>query len=232
MLLAVPSNTPPTLVEVDLDLGNGIAVDSCGNAYITGLTGSIDFPTVNAIQGYKAGCDDAFVTKIGVDGDTTPPTTTASPTGGTYSSAQTVDLNCIDTCDSGCQTTYYCLGSECTTMTPYTGAINISSSTTLRFYSKDNANNSESIKTESYTIDIDTVAPMTTAIPSSGTYSSAQNVILTCNDGGGSGCQKTYYCLDHLAVCQYRNIQDQFIFHHQKFLDSTQRTMQVIVNNL
>src|SRR5712692_6105834 len=43
----------------------GIAVDSAGNAYITGFTGSTDFPTANAIQAAHAGGSvDAFVAKL------------------------------------------------------------------------------------------------------------------------------------------------------------------------
>jgi len=50
------------------DLGNGIAVDPAGNAYVTGWTGSTDFPTTNAIQPTHGGSWDAFVTKINTDG--------------------------------------------------------------------------------------------------------------------------------------------------------------------
>lgn len=50
------------------DLGNGIAVDTLGNAYITGSTGSPDFPTAAPFQGTKGGTlaadFDAFVTKL------------------------------------------------------------------------------------------------------------------------------------------------------------------------
>jgi hypothetical protein len=45
------------------DDGLGIAVDSGGDAYVTGFTGSIDFPTLNPYQMRKGG-DDAFVTKL------------------------------------------------------------------------------------------------------------------------------------------------------------------------
>jgi hypothetical protein len=38
------------------DSGSGIAVDAAGNAYVTGYTNSIDFPTVNPIQGKCASC--------------------------------------------------------------------------------------------------------------------------------------------------------------------------------
>jgi hypothetical protein len=46
------------------DQPGGIAVDSSGNAYITGKTGSTDFPTVNPLQPANAGGGDAFITKI------------------------------------------------------------------------------------------------------------------------------------------------------------------------
>jgi len=46
------------------DYGEAIAVDSSGNAYVTGVVGSTDFPVVNPMQLHLAGGDDAFVTKI------------------------------------------------------------------------------------------------------------------------------------------------------------------------
>ena len=46
------------------DTGNGIAVDSSGNAYVTGLTSSTDFPLQSALQMALVGVDDAFVTKL------------------------------------------------------------------------------------------------------------------------------------------------------------------------
>ena len=54
------------------DEGNGIAVDSSGNAYVTGTTRSSDFPTVNAFQGSFASDEvegDVFVTKLGASGN-------------------------------------------------------------------------------------------------------------------------------------------------------------------
>ena len=53
------------------DYGNGIAVDSSGNAYVTGNTTSTDFPTVNPFQLNLGGGDyanasasNAFVTEV------------------------------------------------------------------------------------------------------------------------------------------------------------------------
>jgi hypothetical protein len=48
--------------------GQGIAVDTAGNAYVTGSTQSTDFPTANAFQATLSGFGDAFVTKINANG--------------------------------------------------------------------------------------------------------------------------------------------------------------------
>jgi hypothetical protein len=54
------------------DDGNGIALDSSGNIFITGNSatgsGGGGFPTVNAIQSSNAGSNDGFVTKMSPDG--------------------------------------------------------------------------------------------------------------------------------------------------------------------
>jgi hypothetical protein len=61
------------------DWGNGIAVDSRGNAYVTGETDSADFPTLHAFQARFVGgrcvsldgpypCADAFVAAVNVTG--------------------------------------------------------------------------------------------------------------------------------------------------------------------
>src|SRR5439155_14661442 len=50
------------------DVAYGIAVDASGNAYITGITNSTDFPTAGAEQGSNAGSGDVFVTKLNPSG--------------------------------------------------------------------------------------------------------------------------------------------------------------------
>lgn len=51
------------------DQANGIAIDSIGNAYVTGSTTSINYPiTVNAFQRFLNGPTDAFVTRLNAAG--------------------------------------------------------------------------------------------------------------------------------------------------------------------
>ncbi len=53
----------------DFDFGSGIAVDDAGNAYMTGRTSSINFPTANALQPtFGGGNSDAFVAKLNATG--------------------------------------------------------------------------------------------------------------------------------------------------------------------
>jgi len=47
------------------DVGRGIAIDSSGAVYVTGITNSIDFPLMNPIQGvFGGGYFDVFITKL------------------------------------------------------------------------------------------------------------------------------------------------------------------------
>lgn len=51
------------------DRGVGIAVDGAGNAYVTGMTGSTNFPTAKALQpSFRGGFEDAFVAKLSATG--------------------------------------------------------------------------------------------------------------------------------------------------------------------
>jgi hypothetical protein len=54
----------------DVDNGQDIALDGSGNAYVTGLTGSLDFPiTTEAFDTLQNGSYDAFVAKFNPSGD-------------------------------------------------------------------------------------------------------------------------------------------------------------------
>jgi hypothetical protein len=120
-------------------------------------------------------------------GDKTKPVTTASPVAGTYATAQNVTLTANEPA-----TTYYTTnGTTPTTSSPvYSAPIAIATTTTLKYFSRDTAGNSEVVKTGVYTITGggDTTPPVTTASPVAGTYATAQNVTLTRNEAG-----TTYY---------------------------------------
>src|SRR4030095_3919344 len=50
--------------DLERTIGHGIAIDPKGNAYVTGITDSSDFPTANCVQCNLNGPADAFVTKL------------------------------------------------------------------------------------------------------------------------------------------------------------------------
>jgi hypothetical protein len=50
------------------DVGTGVALDSSGNAYVTGWTASTDFPTMNPLQPLLDGSFDVFMTKLNTTG--------------------------------------------------------------------------------------------------------------------------------------------------------------------
>jgi len=75
------------------DNGYGIAVDTSGNAYITGWTSSADFPTSSPIQGSKAGNEDAFVAKINSSGTALIYSTYLGGSGGDWGNDIAVDTS-------------------------------------------------------------------------------------------------------------------------------------------
>jgi len=89
--------------------------------------------------------------------DTTAPGTTANPSRGTYASAQSVTLTCTDNANgSGCDRIFYTTdGSDPSTASAvYSSAVTIANTTTLKYFAQDFAGNNESVKTQSYTINL------------------------------------------------------------------------------
>jgi len=73
------------------DNGNGLAVDSSGNCYLTGSTGSTNFPTANAMQPAKLGSVNAFVAKLDPTGSALIYSTYLGGSAGDYGSGIAVD---------------------------------------------------------------------------------------------------------------------------------------------
>ena len=74
------------------DIGNGIALDSTNNVYITGNTDSTNFPTTpGAYQTVNAGNTDCFITKINAAGNALAYSTFLGGTGSDYGKDIKVD---------------------------------------------------------------------------------------------------------------------------------------------
>jgi hypothetical protein len=110
-----------------------------------------------------------------LDINDTPPTTTASPSGGSSNSSQTVALSCSDGSNAGCYQTYYTTDGSTPTMNSmiYSSPITVSGDTTLKFSSIDLAGNFESANTETY------------EISTPGSTGSAPSVQVASGRGGG-----------------------------------------------
>jgi len=71
--------------------GYGIAVDSAGNAYVTGTTYSTDFPTVDPVQAANGGMNDVFVAKFNAAGSALIYSTYLGGSGNDYGTSIAVD---------------------------------------------------------------------------------------------------------------------------------------------
>ncbi|MDQ7015623.1 MAG: chitobiase/beta-hexosaminidase C-terminal domain-containing protein, partial [Gammaproteobacteria bacterium] len=71
---------------------------------------------------------------------------------------------------------------------------------TLSYFSVDLAGNAGAVQSQTYSVTLttltDTTAPSTTPSWLGGAYNSTKSIALSCDDGAGSGCDKTYYSVD------------------------------------
>jgi len=75
------------------EAGSSIAVDASGNAYVTGYTGSLNFPAKNPIQATTGGGSDAFVAKLDSTGSALIYSTYLGGSGNDFGNSITADLS-------------------------------------------------------------------------------------------------------------------------------------------
>lgn len=81
--------------------------------------------------------------------DSTAPVTTPSSPGGDKTTIQNVTLTCGDGSGVGCAGIWYSIDGNAPTL-PYSTPLTITNNTTLKYYSKDTLDNSETVRTEIY----------------------------------------------------------------------------------
>ncbi|MEM9598759.1 MAG: chitobiase/beta-hexosaminidase C-terminal domain-containing protein, partial [Acidobacteriota bacterium] len=174
------------------DAGGGVVmekilVDGMGHNWSGGVLGGT-FTDPDGPDASRLLAD--FFLGAGPAVDTTPPTTTASPSGGTFGSSVTVTLTADEPA-----TTYFTLDGTTpdTASSVYAAPLQISVDTTLRFFSIDVAGNAESVRSAVFVIGGggDTTPPTTTASPPGGSYGGPVSVTLSADEAA-----TTYYTLD------------------------------------
>jgi len=189
------------------DVSNGIAVDSYGNAYITGLATSPNFPMAHAFQPTLAGDNSAFVTKITGDQMTLVTTGSIVPAPnalGWNNRAVTVDLRAVES-SSGPgvkQITYSTSGAESIGPTVVPGdtaslTIRVAGITDVRFFASDSAGNVA--VTKGLTVKLDETAPR---LAFSVVAQSPRVVTITAQDSA-SGVRDVTYSLDGVNYVPY-----------------------------
>jgi predicted CxxxxCH...CXXCH cytochrome family protein len=132
--------------------------------------------------------------------DATPPTTTSSfsPTAGAAYRTAAVSLTATDA-GSGVKATYYAIDAG-SFVQGTSFSVTGDGLHTFRWYSVDNANNTETTHVSSQ-FRIDTVAPVTSSsvVPGS-TYTGGQVFTLSASDTSGSGVASTWYRVDAGAL--------------------------------
>jgi len=121
-------------------------------------------------------------TALGINNVQTAATPTFSPAGGTYPSAQSVTISCTT---AGAAIRYTTDGSEPTaSSSQYTGALNVSSTTTIKAKAFVTGMNNSATATATYTISSTQTVATPTFSPAEGTYASAQSVTISCATAG------------------------------------------------
>jgi len=123
-------------------------------------------------------------------------TPTASPSGGTYSSSQSVTLSDTTSGAVICYTTDETTPASgpsgtCSNGAAYSGPISVAATTTVEAIGTLAGETDSSVMTDTYTIAYANTVAIPTASPAGGTYSSSQNVTLSDATSGATICYTT-----------------------------------------
>ena len=134
--------------------------------------------------------------------DTLPPVTTASPAGAYYISPQSVTLSCNDFGGSGCLDIHFTIdGSEPNLLSSvYSSAIDITVTTTLKYFAVDNDGNTEQVRQSIYLFE-DTDPPAGSVVIDAGSAfanTTSVNLTLSCSDPL-SGCSQMKFSNDNAS---------------------------------
>ncbi|HAH05923.1 MAG TPA: hypothetical protein DCM05_05225, partial [Elusimicrobia bacterium] len=179
--------------------GQGIALDSTNNIYVTGWTNSASFPTASPSQASNAGSFDAFVTKISPAVDIIPPAVAiASPPAGSYfnTASTTAIINYSDAGGSGLNLSSFVLRLDGVAIAATAGSSQATANLvglsqgvhTLDASIYDNAGNLGSATQVSFTVDL-TAPSIAIASPTAGSFFNyaSTTAIINYADTGGSG---------------------------------------------
>jgi hypothetical protein len=135
-----------------------------------------------------------YVDDVYINTDTTPPVTTATPGGGTYTSPQTVTL----TANEPATIFYTTNGTTPTTSSAvYSTPLSIPATTTLKYFAVDTTGNVEAVKTQTYTVNIPDTGSIITSTPGTYTHVFTGNATVYISyisaEGGGAGYWEDAY---------------------------------------
>ena len=166
---------------------------------------------------------------------TNPVTTDSGIDTNWRNSSVTVTLTCTDTNGSGCKSTYYTTDGTTPTTSSASGntiTLNLDGIYTIKYFSTDNAGNTEAIKTATNTVKIDTTNPTgTILINNNDTYTNNKTVTLnlTATDNL-SGVYKMSFSNDGVTFSSWENFSTSKTWTLQDTTDET-KTVYVKFND-
>ena len=172
--------------------GSNFDVYSSALTFVT--TSTLYFYGVDAMGNQSTTSSETYTIEYTPEPDTTPPTSSITPTGGDYTSAQTLTIAATDNEDPS-PTIYYSVNGS--GFTEYLAPVELNSEGDylVEYYASDVSGNNETTDYENY--HLDWTAPTVTVDPGTGTYTDYVEVDLSTNDG------TIYYSTDGNNYSEY-----------------------------